>query len=507
MEYILEKTKTGRPTLCARTEKESFYLHSRYDPLKEAKKFLQSRPLEKYDFIIILGLGLGYVLEELLLCYPDRRIFVVENDARIFAIFKEMNPDLVRRKDITFFINRPPLAVSLDIIKEFDLARYKGFMVLEMPSLMRLHEAYYDSVKKKIKEQFDHHVGTQMTKIKMLTSVFYNFLKNIDRPFMVLQFDKEKTRKATALIISAGPSLEHDIPAIKALQKKMVLFCVDTAFKYLIYNRIIPDFVFSVDPQFISHLHFTGIQVPQKTHVVLDLFSSFFLHRILDNSVIISTNMISQVLFHDFEYLMDSRCGSVTNYAIQFIHKAGFKNTILTGFDLGYPDKKMYIPYSYITEHFLKRIDRWKSEHNLQFDFYANRARARMDINGKEVPTSHAMLDYKKWLEENKDNLNNISVSKNSAFRLKGLKTVDLEKMTFSAVEDEFYFKRKKEKDYIRDKVRLFLTDPFFTEGAVQELFYAKYFGDILPEEKTRKAYLRNYIVQFIDQIINKLDN
>ena len=59
----LEMSRRGTPTLRSR-HSPSRWIHSRYDPIREAKTIASAIPPAEY--LIFLGLGLGYHIEEAL---------------------------------------------------------------------------------------------------------------------------------------------------------------------------------------------------------------------------------------------------------------------------------------------------------------------------------------------------------------------------------------------------------------------------------------------------------
>ena len=65
---ILNTKVENSPTISVSIENRPYYLHSKYDPKKEAQ-FLIERykdELEQYDHVLFYGVGLGYHVEALL---------------------------------------------------------------------------------------------------------------------------------------------------------------------------------------------------------------------------------------------------------------------------------------------------------------------------------------------------------------------------------------------------------------------------------------------------------
>jgi len=76
--HAIEKSKSGLPTVSVRTtDGRAVYLHSRYEPRKEAERLIESIAVEQKTTFYILGLGLGYHLELLFERASDEAIFCI----------------------------------------------------------------------------------------------------------------------------------------------------------------------------------------------------------------------------------------------------------------------------------------------------------------------------------------------------------------------------------------------------------------------------------------------
>lgn len=71
--------------------------------------------------------------------------------------------------------------------------------------------------------------------------------------------------KQPAVVVGAGPSLDHNLPILKQSPHKPLIICVDTALRLLLQNGIEPGFVVSCDPTTLNTRHFKDVQLPPKT--------------------------------------------------------------------------------------------------------------------------------------------------------------------------------------------------------------------------------------------------
>src|SRR4051794_1669923 len=89
--FHVEPSRSGPPTVTARTsDGRSITLHSRYDPVAEAKKLIERVKTDSCVAFYLLGLGLGYALEALFeRTSEESLLFVFEPDLRLMRIALE----------------------------------------------------------------------------------------------------------------------------------------------------------------------------------------------------------------------------------------------------------------------------------------------------------------------------------------------------------------------------------------------------------------------------------
>ncbi len=104
--FVVEASKAGPPTLAVRrADGRVCQLHSKYDPIAEAQKLLESVKTESLAFYL-LGVGLGYHLEMLFeRVSREALIFVFEDDLRLLRTTLEHRnlSKLIASGRVTFF--------------------------------------------------------------------------------------------------------------------------------------------------------------------------------------------------------------------------------------------------------------------------------------------------------------------------------------------------------------------------------------------------------------------
>ncbi len=451
--FYLEKCKNNGFTLIVRSKNSRIYLHSKYDSINESKNIVRKYELEKYDFIIILGLGLGYILDYI----SNKEIYVIEKFNEIYELFKKGRYNFSDNNKIKFYISEAINNIVADITNNFDIRKHKNFTIIELPQLTKLDIKYYKKIKEEILKSINKKINNEITFFNLSISYTNNFFKNYFSLNKLIRLNPYSSSRA--IIVGAAPSLEKDIKYIHKLQKNLYIFAVDTVYEYLLKNDIIPDFVFSIDPQFYSYLHFYNKIHNPKTKFIIDIFSFFKLKDILPNyNFILTKNFLTSYFFPD-SLLYDFNGGSVANFILYFLLKNGFNMIILSGIDLNFSEHKMYIPTNYLISYFLKRNIRYNTFKNIYYSLYFSRAKIKDD---KKKYTSNAMKEYKEYLIKtiNNNNFAYIYISKNSTIASNTTFAIDLKKVTTSSFKKEkniIEYQEIPDLNSIKKRINLFL--------------------------------------------------
>lgn len=156
--YELKMSKTGHPIPVV----NGIHLHSIYNPVKEAEGVIEkySEAIEKKHEYLVLGLGLGYHLKELVrrakTHHGDNyKVLVIEPNARCFEDYKShLDFD---DSNVSYFISKTPN----DIYSTKDVVSFlvRKPAVISHAASFNLHNLYFKDVlsykaPKKVSEQF-----------------------------------------------------------------------------------------------------------------------------------------------------------------------------------------------------------------------------------------------------------------------------------------------------------------------------------------------------------------
>lgn len=259
MEWCVQDAKSGVPTLRVSKNLKQVYIHSKYDPLAEARKWVAANGSERSNGeIVILGLGLGYHAEIMAQQYPQRKIIVWEfNEKYIQWLEQKCLLDRLRR------LSNVKLKVSdqIEVIKAqlLPIIDEEGIEVLVyFPALELIPEEL-----RPLREAIDKLVLSMRTMRRFGALLDDNFSINQQLQDPHIGAWLNKYADTPMILVSAGPSLTKQLALLKELgdDSKVVIGCVGTALKPLLTAGIIPSFVMISDPQDNIVDQFTGINV------------------------------------------------------------------------------------------------------------------------------------------------------------------------------------------------------------------------------------------------------
>ncbi len=134
IEILLSKSRQPVPVI------DSVTLHSRYDPVNEAHKFVQKIDILKKGPGMVFGLGFGYHIKELLK-KRSGRLLVIEPSMDLFKRFLEQIELDDFGGQLEFYIDESPAHVA-------SIIPSKNFIIVEHPPSIRLNEVYFSRLKK-----------------------------------------------------------------------------------------------------------------------------------------------------------------------------------------------------------------------------------------------------------------------------------------------------------------------------------------------------------------------
>lgn len=249
MEWKLFQTRTKYPTIKVIDGTNSFYMHSTYDPVREAIRWSESVNVDTEIIphsIIIIGMGAGYHVQALLKKYPKYQ-FSVWDFNKSFASWanQECLHDWVNNyHNVTYRSTELLEEISRDFLP---LISEPDVLLLIHPPSLRIIPKHLEKFRMILEEYLLFNRSLRNQKQKLTD----NFMKNLLLNDPGISNWIGKYKQQPMLLISAGPSLSKQLNLLKEAKKgdAFILGSVGTALNPLLKNGIKPDFIMLSDAQ------------------------------------------------------------------------------------------------------------------------------------------------------------------------------------------------------------------------------------------------------------------
>jgi hypothetical protein len=373
--------------------------HSKIDPIREAAKYLNV--VDGAGYIVFLGLGAGYHINEFLARNEVSNILIIDRDASIFrAIIEDIDlTSIIADPRVKILIDEDPATVTDYILKSYFPVIEGSLRTVSLGARINIEKEYFQSVVDEMKSIIDSIVDDYSVQAQFGRRWFTDILRNLRRASETT-VSIPPIRKA--IITGAGPSLESQMDEIKELKKNAFLIATDTSLPALLSMNILPDCVISIDCQQISYHHFLS-GIPANIPLVLDLASPPLLSH-LTNKVIFfsSSHPFSRFISRNWRHFpdIDTTGGNVSHAALSLAVTLGADEVYLAGIDFSYPEGKSYARGTYLYPLFHAIQDRTSTVETLFYEFIFNNKNIMKDKKtGMIIYTTYSMLSYRKKFE------------------------------------------------------------------------------------------------------------
>ncbi len=390
-------SKKGEPTAIY----NKLYLHSKYDPVKEAVKI--ANEIEKSNLIVIGGFGLGYHVEEIVKKHPDSTVVVFEPNMDLFMEAMKLRDFsfLISSKNVFFLISQ-----HIQTIKDFLIPRsIKKAIYIPLHNRVKNNEELFLGIDEILRLYQERIRINRNTLLKFGKLWVKNQSKNL--PLMGYKADIThifgKFHDIPGIIVSAGPSMELIIPHLKKIQDRFVILAVDTALKSLLEEGIEPDFVMSIDSQYWNARHLEGIKT-DKTILIADSSIQpsalrFFEDRIYFTKSTFPLGQYFEKMRSPFPKIASG--GSVSTNIWDFAQKLGLSEIFFIGQDLGYPGNITHYKNSYFEKNMLTSSNRIKTLETQSFSYiYNGYPTTVLSNHGEQILSDKRMGIYIDWFKE-----------------------------------------------------------------------------------------------------------
>lgn len=345
------------PTLAVNKDEKTYYIHSRYNPEREARTIMDNFDGNEYEHVIFYGLGLGYHIGAFLERYPHLTFSLYEPIPEIFKAYlsiKELK-NLPQNRLQEIVVETSPLEASKFLQRS--IKKHKEILFIDLPSYKSAFAKEYNHFTKLFKENARRELSSIATTLtfekRWVINSVLNFKEVMETPNIIVE-RKDFFKNKPAILVAAGPSLDYEIENLRQIKENGMayIFSVGSAVNSLIDAGIYPDAQCAIDPGEANQSKvFARITEEGIVDIPL-IFGSSIGYEVLVNypgqdklHMITNRDTISSYLLKTaegktVEGVTDAP--SVAVVTLQLLDKLGFNPIILVGQNLAYKDYRHY---------------------------------------------------------------------------------------------------------------------------------------------------------------------
>lgn len=399
---VIEPSKAGIPTLKLDIDGKTQYMHSKYDPEKEAERLMsQLDDIGSTKHILFVGSGLGYHIQKFIEQHPTMKFSIYEPNEEVLVSY------LSNRK-----LTDLPLSNLGTIFTGSDKSKlHQEIAALLQSSNSQLHiytlpvyESLYDDQIKVImqkalaslKDQQSLLVTNLAFQKRWTVNSIKNFPTVLKTPNILHDIDRLVFEGKPAIMVAAGPSLNEEFENLRYIKENGLayIFSVGSAINALIEHGVYPDAACAYDPSAGQFKVLQKIKDEKISKIPL-VFGSSIGYEALEGypgnmlHMITSQDTVSPCLLDTIESIgivLDAP--SIAVVTLQLLTKLGCNPIMLVGQNLGFQDNKRYAS-------------------GINFDFVENELNETeketsltvKDVYGNDIETSDAYNSMRKQLE------------------------------------------------------------------------------------------------------------
>lgn len=250
MKWTLCSTRTELPTIKVIDGEKSFYLHSRYDPLKEAARWVDNLQIDKStppSSFVIVGMGAGYHVWLLHQIFPEAQLHIWEFNSEYARWIKNtgllnwMEPN----KSKIIYNGTESLPLIRNKFLPF-LQGHDSLLLLHPPSLQIIPADLYE-----LRNLLEDYLIIRRSAQSNRQLLYDNYSQNLTLGDPGISQWLGQYNGRPMILVSAGPSLNKQLLFLNEIRKSnlIIIGSVGTALAPLHEAGIKPDFIMLSDPQ------------------------------------------------------------------------------------------------------------------------------------------------------------------------------------------------------------------------------------------------------------------
>ena len=406
--YPVEPSKSELPTVAVKVEDRAVYLHSRYEPLAEARKLIDPLDADRNLAFYVFGCGLGYHIElifekassEALICVfePDVRMLRTAFEHRDFS-------KLIDSRRVFFFTKADKSELMTRLTGHAALMAV-GIAEVTHGSSQQIAPGFYAEVRKLLDEFASYSRTSLNTLVLNSRRTAENIARNIGcylaTPSMARLKDAYKGQPA--IIVAAGPSLRKNKHLLKDVSDRAVVIAMQTTLAPLLEIGVEPRFVTALDYHAISTQFYEKLPPTLSAELIAEPKANAAILRAYPGPISVLGNTYAEGLLREMGLnktrLQDG--ATVAHLAYYLADHLGCDPIIFVGQDLGFSDGLSYTPGTSHEDVWRPELSRFCSVEMKQWDFIVRERfilRRIPDYQGNPMYTEERLFTYLQQFE------------------------------------------------------------------------------------------------------------
>lgn len=393
-EVILEKSKDDKDIFKVKYEDKFKYIGSKYNVQKDIDNFFESlKDINIDTIIIVFGLSTGEHIEEIQkIINKFNRVLVIEPDKRVLKSFLTLEKSKSILEDERISVIGLEEKKLQDYISGFigHESNYNNIKVGFYSNYDKLYLSEYTSFLRILKDTLrfiESNVATEIVFGKRFMESYLNNIKHIATSYSINNL-KDKFKGFTAIVVSAGPSLEKNIYKLKNIKDNAIIICGNRTLKPLIEKEITPHFMCAVDCsdllyEMTEDSLYKGVPLIFTETTNSKLVKAQQGPKVFFKYGAVDTN-IENILNKTIDSLYSG--GSVAHCCMDFAKYLGCNKIIFIGQDLAYTENKHHA-----------NITEIKGDKNINYNQELIKVKS---VDGGTVYTTRVLYGFRKNFEE-----------------------------------------------------------------------------------------------------------
>ncbi len=372
--YTIESSRSGAPTVILESSGREIYLHSRHEPVDEAKRLVAHIDFDQRVAFFVHGFGLGYHVEAIFdaageeavicVCEPDLRMIRTALEARDVS-------RLIESRRVMFLTKVDKSEIFVRLAQQMAMFSL-GYEAIEHGPSVRLRPEPHAQ----FREWMEEFTAYSRTSINTLVINGRRTAENIARNIgwyaatPSLSRLKDRHKGMPAIIVSAGPSLRKNKHLIKDAEGRAVIVAVQTTLQPLLELGVEPNYVTSLDYHDICTRFFEKLPPTLRTELVAEPKATTAIFGMNPGPLTLLGNDFAESLLREMKLAKQKlpSGATVAHLAYYLAEHLGCDPIIFVGQDLGFSDGLCYSPGTSYDEVWRPELNRFQTVEMKQWE-------------------------------------------------------------------------------------------------------------------------------------------